>query len=696
MSAAAVVKPFSTVLVANRGEIAVRVIRAVQAAGLTAVAVYSDADATAPHVRIADVAVRLGPAPASESYLSIDALLRAAAESGADAVHPGYGFLSERASFAQACADAGLVFVGPAAAVMESMGRKDAAREVARRAGVPVAPSYALGAALAADLPKVSDAEVAIATGASDNSGEPVFPVLVKAAAGGGGKGMRVVRDPADLPAAVAAARREATAAFGDDTLLLERFFEAGRHVEVQVMGDVYGTVLHLYERDCSVQRRHQKVIEEAPAPALPAEMRTRLLQAGVALAREVGYTGAGTVEFLVAEEEFFFLEMNTRLQVEHPVTEAVTGLDLVAMQLQVAAGERLALTQGDVTCTGHAIEARVYAEDPYAGFLPQAGRATLVRWPPRARVDHALESGQQVGTAYDPMLAKVVVHGPDREAARGALVRALDETAVLGLTTNTGFCHDLAASAPFAAGQVHTGWLDSSPAARVLLEPPTPPGDVAAVAAWLLAERLARGSGDSPFGTGDGWRIAGPAAPVLVRLTDPQLGAGRAVGDTTWRVDLAAGTVTSDEEPGVHVVQALAEPPGRGRHRLRVDGHLVDTTALVDPRAVELTRHGHPWRLGVPDPLVAAAGEAGDGTVRAPMPGTVLSVSVRAGDQVSAGQQVAVLEAMKMELALTVERDGLVASIDVGIGDQVPLGQALVVLAPGEEPAVAPTGGSL
>ncbi len=734
--------PFSTVLVANRGEIAVRVIAAVQAAGLTAVAVYSDADATAPHVRAADVAVRIGPAPARESYLSIEALLAAARETGADAVHPGYGFLSERAAFAQACADAGLVFIGPSAAVMEVMGRKDRAREVAVHAGVPVVPSYPLPADLSlphdvmaspgsdkspAGLagPKLSLAHAAGGSSGSDNvSGDLAYPLLVKAAAGGGGKGMRVVREPAGLDAAVAAARREAAAAFGDDTLLLERFVEHGRHVEVQVLADTHGSVLHLGERDCSVQRRHQKVLEEAPAPTITPQLRGRLLRAGVDLAAEVGYTGAGTVEFLVAGDEFFFLEMNTRLQVEHPVTEAVTGLDLVALQLRVAAGEALGLTQDEVTVTGHAIEARIYAEDPYAGFLPQAGRATVVGWPRRARVDQALESGQEVGTAYDPMLAKVVVHGSDREAARAALVRALDDTAVLGLTTNVGFCRDLAASSAYEAGEVHTAWLDTDPAAQALLTPPAPPGDVAPLAAWLLARHVsAAADSGHPFGSGDGWRSAGPAAPVLVRLADPVPGGAQPAGATVWHVDLTTGVSTPADaandtayhtaddptedrtedraEDGAelaapapapvtsHQVQQLADPAGGHHHRLRVDGHLLDVTALVDGHGVELTRCGHRWRVGVPDPLVAGTSTAtGEESVRAPMPGTVLTVEVDPGDRVEAGQRVAVLEAMKMELTLTSGRAGVVAEVFAAPGDQVPLGQVLVTVHD-PEPAV-------
>ncbi|MGH3317784.1 MAG: acetyl-CoA carboxylase biotin carboxylase subunit, partial [Nocardioidaceae bacterium] len=476
---------WGTVLVANRGEIALRVIRAVQSAGLRAVAVYSDADREAPHVAVADTAVRLGPAPAAESYLNIDAILEAARRTGAEAVHPGYGFLSERAAFARAVSDAGLTFVGPGADVIETMGRKDEARKVAIAADVPVVPAVDVRSGQEVDL---------------------AYPLLVKAASGGGGKGMRIVREPADLDDALASAGREAAAAFGDDTLLVERYVEAGRHVEVQVIGDEHGRVLHLFERDCSTQRRHQKVLEEAPAPTISTELRDRLTAAAVRLAEQVGYTNAGTVEFLVAGEEFFFLEMNTRLQVEHPVTELVTGLDLVQLQLQVAQGLPLPLEQQDVTLRGHAIEARVYAEDPYAGFLPQAGIATTVAWPQNARVDAALESGQRVGTSYDPMLGKVIVHGATRDAARNALVQALDDTAVLGLTTNVGFLRQLVGSDAFRDATIDTGWLD------VHLDEFTreEPAEALCIAAWELAQVSAAGDPSHPFVVGVGWRSGG------------------------------------------------------------------------------------------------------------------------------------------------------------------------------------------
>jgi acetyl-CoA/propionyl-CoA carboxylase biotin carboxyl carrier protein len=640
-------RAFSTLLVANRGEIAIRVIRAARPAGLRTVAVYSDADRSAPHVREADTAVRLGPAPATESYLSIEALLRAAEVSGADAVHPGYGFLSERAEFAKAVAEAGLVFVGPSTQVMEAMGQKVRAREIAERAGVPVVPRF--------DAPVPSAA----------------YPVLVKAAAGGGGKGMRIVPGPSDLDSALAAAGREAAAAFGDDTLLIERYVERGRHVEVQVLGDRHGNVVHLLERDCSTQRRHQKVLEEAPAPTVSAETRARLHDWAVALAGEVGYVGAGTVEFLVdeADEQAYFLEMNTRLQVEHPVTEAITGLDLVRLQLSIAAGEPLPFGQADVTRDGHAIEARVYAEDPYSGFLPQAGLASTVVWPETARVDAALESGQEVGTAYDPLLGKVIVHGATREAARQSLLQALDDTAILGLTTNVGFLRQLAASDAFRDAEIDTAWLDRHLDEFVL----EAPAQVAVIGAWWLADHETADDPSHPFGTADGWRLAAPAAPVLVELDHVVATVDRAAGtvalpERTWRVRPVAG-------------------PGAAR-RLEIDGVIHEAYVEVDVHTVTVGYRGQPYVLARPDAFGPAAPTAPtDGSVTAPMPGTVLDVRAKVGETVRSGDTLGVLEAMKMELALKAPYDGTVTSVEAIAGEQVDLGATLFVVAAPEEP---------
>ena len=634
---------FDTLLVANRGEIARRVIRSARKRGLRTVAVYSDADRQAAHVREADAACRIGPTPASQSYLDIEAILRAAEDSGAQAIHPGYGFLSERAGFARAVTDAGLVFVGPSADVMDLMGRKDRAREVAVAAGVPVVPDH----------------------GIDDQIDEQEFPVLVKAAAGGGGKGMRVVRRPGELQEAIVAARREAQSSFGDDTLLIERYVENGRHVEVQVLADAHGNVVHLYERDCSAQRRHQKVIEEAPSPNVSKAVRAVLLEAAVALTTEVGYVNAGTVEFLVdpgrGTDGVYFLEMNTRLQVEHPVTELVVstgsggGLDLVDLQLAIAAGEVLPFGQDELSCSGHAMEARVYAEDAFNGFLPQAGTATFVHWSDLARNDEALASGQTVATAYDPMLGKVIVRGPTREAARKHLVAALDDTAVIGLTTNTGFLRELAASEAFRDGEIDTGWLDRFPDGIR-----RPQDDVAAVfAAWVVAQDAPRDH--TPFGVGDGWRSAGPPAPVTVELED------------RWLV--SATEVTGPQ--GMHAVA----PIDRDGHvvRLEVDGTVLEAVVVVEPHVVEVAHRGHTRSFTRPDAFgPGAAAGASDGTLLAPMPGTVLDVDVAEGAVVEEGQRLGVLEAMKMELALRAPHAGTVTVVGAAAGDQVALGQVL------------------
>ena len=635
-----------TLLVANRGEIARRVLATARRLGWRTVAVHTDLDAAALHVSEADVAVRIG------SYLDIDEVVAAARDSGAGHVHPGYGFLSERAPFARALAEAGITLVGPSAEVMEAMGRKDAARDIAVAAGVPVVPSYDV----------------------DDDPAGFAYPVLVKAAAGGGGKGMRVVRSADEYAEALAAARREARSSFGDDTMLVEKYVESGRHVEVQVMGDTHGQVVHLFERDCSTQRRHQKVLEEAPAPTIGEGQREAITASAVALAAQVGYTGAGTVELLLdnASGEFYFLEMNTRLQVEHPVTEEVVRVhgervDLVALQLQVATGAPLGFTQDDVTLAGHAIEARVYAEDSFGGFLPQAGTATLVRWPAaveregaRVRVDHALVSGQEVSTAYDPMLGKVVVWGPDREAARTALVAALDDTAVLGLTTNTGFLRALAAGEEFREARIDTAWLD-----RHAVAPPDQ-GTARVIAAWTQVHLdtlpAAGGSAAGPWHA-DGWRMGADPAPDTVTLGSERLVVDRHRG----RVD----------EHDVRPVSAADHVV-----RLIVDGVAEHAVLLVRSGDVEISHRGQRWAWERPDPFADHGPEVGDGSLVAPMPGTVLDVRVAQGEEVAEGQVLGVLEAMKMELALTAPFAGVV-SVDAVAGRQVPLGHVLFHVEP-------------
>ncbi|WP_290579830.1 biotin carboxylase N-terminal domain-containing protein [Aeromicrobium sp.] len=618
-----------TVLVANRGEIALRVFRTAEAMGLRTVAIHTQVDAAAPHVLAADVAV------AVPDYLDVEAVVAAAREVGADVVHPGYGFLSERSAFAAALRDAGVTLAGPSPEVMEQMGRKDLAREVAVAAGVPVVPAYAL----------------------DDDPATFAYPVLVKAAAGGGGKGMRVVRSAEDFAEGAAAARREAESSFGDGTLLVEKYVESGRHLEVQVMADTHGTVLHLWERDCSTQRRHQKVLEEAPAPTIDEDTRQRLVASAVDLAREVGYVGAGTVEFLLdnATGEFYFLEMNTRLQVEHPVTEAITGLDLVELQLRVAAGEPLPITQDDVGRDGWAIEARVYAEDAFGGFLPQAGTASHVAWPEGVRVDHALFSGQRVSTSYDPMLGKIIAFGSDREEARAALVTALDETVVLGLTTNTGFLRALAASEEFRDRRIDTAWLDVHEVAPPAIE------DARALAAWVQAS-AGRASEASPF-TADGFRVAGSPAPMQVRL------------DEAVVVDRQASTVG-----GRLLRRLIVEDRGRFvRAEAWLGGRrLVGHVRLLHPEGVEVVLAGQRHVLRPLDPSASAVVGLDDGRVVSPMPGTVLDVRVAEGDAVAEGDLLCTIEAMKMELSLRAPRAGQVLGVHAVIGRQVALGAEL------------------
>jgi acetyl-CoA/propionyl-CoA carboxylase biotin carboxyl carrier protein len=620
-------------LIANRGEIACRIIRSARDLGLHTIALHTELDRSAPHVHDADEAVLI------DSYLDIDAVIEAAQATQADAIHPGYGFLSERAAFARAVEDAGLTLIGPSARVMEQMGRKDAARKIAVEAGVAVIPSY--------------DVEA--------DASSLDFPVLVKAAAGGGGKGMRIVRSAEEYADALAAARREARSAFGDDTMLVEKYVESGRHIEVQVLADRHGNVVHLFERDCSTQRRHQKVLEEAPAPTITPEQRDEVTSAAVALTRQVGYENAGTVEFLLdnATDRTYFLEMNTRLQVEHPVTEMVTGLDLVELQLRVAAGEVLPFAQADLHLDGHAIEARVYAEDSFGGFLPQAGTATRVRWPSRARVDAALESGQVVSTAYDPMLGKVIVHGPDRESARRALVAALDDTAVLGFTTNVGFLRVLAASDEFRDATIDTAWLDTLPFERGELAKPDP--DLArTIAAWVPAMLAAEYGDHGPF-RADGFRLGAAPAPTRVAL------------DRVVLVDRARGLV--DDVP---VTQFSAE-----QHvvRLEVAGRRVQAVVNATAHSVEVVVHGQRFVFERPDVFATHGPTAGQGTLTAPMPGTVLDVDVAEGDAVEEGQRLGVLEAMKMELALRAPHAGTVTTVGAAAGDQVALGEVLFVV---------------
>ncbi|MCZ2857601.1 ATP-binding protein [Blastococcus sp. VKM Ac-2987] len=659
---------FDTVLVANRGEIAVRVIRTLREMGIRSVAVYSDADAGALHTRLADVAVRLGPAPAAQSYLAIERVLAAAAQTGAQAVHPGYGFLSENVEFARACEAAGVVFIGPPVAAIEAMADKIRAKQTVMAAGVPVVPGRS--------EPGMGDDEVAQAAVAAG------FPVLLKPSAGGGGKGMRVVRAKEELPDAIAGARREARASFGDDTLLVERYVGNSRHIEVQVLGDTHGSVIHLGERECSLQRRHQKVIEEAPSPLLDTAMRASMGRAAVEAAKAVGYTGAGTVEFIVDADrpsDFFFLEMNTRLQVEHPVTEMITGLDLVELQLRVAAGEPLPIDQGDVSLDGHAIEARLYAEDPARGFLPQAGTVFGLVEPtgPGVRVDSFLAVGATVGTDYDPMLAKVVAWGPDRETARARLVGALGRTAVLGVTTNAAFLQALLRDPDVAAGKLDTGLIERRGEGLAAARP-VPMTDYAAAALALLLESEPGGRVVDPWDRRDGWRPGEPAWTVR-RLT--------AAGGEPVEVAVRGTSADAEIRIGDGVVPARAVRQG-DRLSVTFGDQTTGYVVVHEGDAVWLAADGHVTAFREQERLASSSGmAAGDGAVTSPMPGTVTVVRAAVGDEVAAGTPLLVVEAMKMEHVLTAPVAGTVAELAVTAGQTVALDERLALVTPAAGP---------
>ena len=656
---------FNTVLVANRGEIAVRVIRTLRQMGIRSVAVFSDADADARHVAEADVAVGIGPAPARQSYLNIGAVVDAARRTGAQAVHPGYGFLSENAEFAAALQTAGVVFIGPPVKAIQTMGDKIAAKTTVSAFGVPVVPGIA--------RPGLTDEDLVAA------AGDIGYPVLVKPSAGGGGKGMRVVHEPSELAAALVSARREAGAAFGDDTLFLERFVLSPRHIEVQVLADGYGNVVHLGERECSLQRRHQKVIEEAPSPLLDAATRARIGAAACDTARSVDYTGAGTVEFIVSADrpdEFFFMEMNTRLQVEHPVTEMVTGIDLVELQVRVAAGEKLPVAQDDITMTGHAIEARVYAEDPASGFLPTGGTVLDLTEPdgPGVRVDSGLRAGTVVGSDYDPMLAKIVAHAADRPAALRALDRALAGTAVLGVTTNVEFLRFLLADPDVVAGRLDTGLLDR----RTTDFAPLQPGDDELIAAaaykWVRSWPVPEGN---LWEVPSGWRI-GQHGPTVARL---HAGARTDHVYLTGRPQ-AATAVVEDGDPRTLTVSLDGD-----RLVVTLDGLRTDYLVAATDGQIWLARAGLTAMVDeVREAPVRPDDEhTGDAELVSPMPGSVVAVGVEDGTVVDAGAVVVAVEAMKMEHALTAPVAGVVELL-VAVGDQVKVGQPLARITANEE----------
>ncbi|MET8417768.1 acetyl/propionyl/methylcrotonyl-CoA carboxylase subunit alpha [Streptomyces sp. NPDC005134] len=690
---------FDTVLVANRGEIAVRVIRTLRDMGVRSVAVFSDADADARHVREADTAVRIGPAPASASYLNVPALLEAARRTGAQAVHPGYGFLAENAGFAQACANAGLVFIGPPASAISLMGDKIRAKETVAAAGVPVVPGSS-GSGL-------SDAQLA------DAAGGIGMPVLLKPSAGGGGKGMRLVRDEALLADEIAAARREARGSFGDDTLLVERWIDRPRHIEIQVLADEHGNVVHLGERECSLQRRHQKIIEEAPSVLLDEETRAAMGEAAVQAARSCGYVGAGTVEFIVPGNDpasYYFMEMNTRLQVEHPVTELITGLDLVEWQLRIASGEQLPYSQADITLTGHAIEARICAEDPARGFLPSGGTVLSLREPNGhgVRTDSGLSEGVEVGSLYDPMLSKVIVHGPDRETALRRLRAALSELVILGVPTNAGFLRRLLAHPQVVAGELDTGLVEREVDGLVT---DGVPEEVYAAAALLRqsspvsASPVDASGWVDPFSVASGWRLGGTPARTVrdFRLPghDPVQVSLRACPAGTELTFGHVGEGAQPPEPATGTCGPLAPLPG-GRetarvielspHRLILElaGATHTFTHAASPEGTWLGRDGDTWHVQDHDPVEASltgAGRSGVDTLAAPMPGTVTVVKVAVGDEVVAGQSLLVVEAMKMEHVISAPHAGTVTELDVTAGSTVAMDQVLAVVAPAAEP---------
>ena len=655
---------FTKVLIANRGEIAVRVARSARALGYPTVAVYSDADLRAPHVEAADEAVRLGPAPAAESYLAIDRVLAAARASGADAVHPGYGFLAENAGFARACANAGLVFIGPDADAIELMGDKARAKARMAAAGVPCVPGHDGAGSGGSDPGADAFARAAAEIG---------YPVLIKAVAGGGGRGLRRVDAEGELAEALARARSEAESAFGDGRLMLEKLLTGVRHVEVQVFGDRHGNVIHLGERDCSVQRRHQKVVEESPSPAVDAALRRRLGAAAVAAGKAVGYAGAGTVELLLtAAGDFYFMEMNTRLQVEHPVTELVTGLDLVEWQLRVAAGEPLPLEQDDVVFHGHAIEARLYAEDPAAGFLPRPG--TLLAWTPPViegvRVDHALAAGTEVSAAYDPLLAKLVAHGRDREEARRRLLLALASTEVLGVVTNRRFLGKLLAHPAFVAGEATTAFVGEALTPQDLATPPPDP-EVVALAAILLSRPDVERNGPPGYGAA-GWPVElewddGAAAVRVEPLGESRY---RVTADASVEIELLAVSDTT----------LRYESDGRQRTLAWCrDGGAV----WLDDGPLGRDRGGGLSRRFAPRQRRRAPAPVGDGRVTAPMAGRVKEVRATAGAACAAGETLLVLEAMKLETPIAAPFAGVVAEVRVAAGEQVRQRQLLAVVAP-------------
>ncbi len=672
---------FTTLLIANRGEIACRIAATARRMGLRTVAVYSEADADAPHVAACDQAVAIGGASARDSYLRADAILEAAARTGAQAIHPGYGFLSENADFARACAQAGRIFIGPPASAIEAMGSKSAAKTLMQQAGVPLVPGYHGDCQDTVFLQGQADAIT--------------YPLLIKASAGGGGKGMRIVNGPESFVTELQSCRREAASSFGDDRVLLERYLLKPRHIEVQIFTDTHGNAVTLFERDCSVQRRYQKVLEEAPAPGMTPARRQAMGAAAIAAARATNYVGAGTVEFIVAPDgQFYFMEMNTRLQVEHPVTELITGLDLVEWQLRVAAGEALPLTQEELPLRGHAIEARIYAENPDKGFLPSTGRLHVLDFPPHVtfgqgevRIDNGIRQGNTITPYYDPMIAKLIVHGEDREHARRRLLQALEQTRVVGVQTNIAFLHRLVDDTAFADADLDTGLIERRH--DVLFAPAQPASDalLALALAAVLHEqgRLCNATDgedpalpQDPWCLRDAWRAGGRISEPFVLMDQGearelllsgrpgawQLACNGRVARFSWSCESRQGAL-----PRISVLL------GDQHHRADVVLQGADIL-LFSGASVHVIGREHPARFG------EEAANTGQGGLCAPMPGKILSVHVDVGDTVRRGQRLVVMEAMKMEHSIDAPADGTVTALFFAAGDQVEEGAALIDLA--------------
>jgi len=659
---------FTKILIANRGEIACRVIKTARRLGIRTVAVYSEADAGARHVRLADEAVLIGPAAARESYLVAERILDAAQKTGAQAVHPGYGFLSENEAFAEACAAAGIAFIGPPVAAISAMGSKSAAKSLMEKAGVPLVPGY-----------HGDNQDPAFLEREATRIG---YPALIKASAGGGGKGMRIVEKAADFAAALASCKREAASSFGDDRVLVEKYLVRPRHIEIQVFGDTQGNCVYLFERDCSVQRRHQKVLEEAPAPGMPAERRAAMGQAAVEAAKAVGYVGAGTVEFIAEQDgKFYFMEMNTRLQVEHPVTEMITGLDLVEWQLRVAAGEPLPLKQEQVSLRGHALEARIYAEDPDKGFLPSTGRLIHLAPPAESlnvRIDTGVEEGDEITPHYDPMIAKLIVWDVDRERALSRMLQSLAQYRVVGVNSNVDFLSRLVACPAFANADLDTGLIERE---RAFLFPenveaPREVFLVAALAELLREEEAARAAAardrdpHSPWHLRDGWRLnASFRRPLLFRFGE---------AEKTVSVGYARGGYELELD-GIST-PARGERTGNSMLRIELSGMRLPATVIAAGEKRHVFLHGRAWQLACVDPLYhAGEGEGAGGGLVAPMPGKVISLIAQPGSEVEQGAPLLILEAMKMEHTIAAPAKGKLKAFRFGVGDSVAEGAELV-----------------